>query len=85
MKPCSAWCRPDEGVHVILDALPLPVQQVQHQVGEVWVARDHDDDCCRSPFVEVLAIEPATEAAGYDGWDKERFPHLALLTVRALA
>jgi hypothetical protein len=83
VKPGSAWCRPDEGVHVILDALPLPVQVVQHWVGETWESRGHVD-CCPCRFVDVLAIEPATEAAGYDGWDEERFPHLALLTLRAL-
>jgi hypothetical protein len=59
--PCSAWCRPDEGVHVTADYATRPAEEIQHAVGAGY--RVEADDICmpRGALHYVLAINPAPE------------------------
>lgn len=84
--PCSDWCRPDEGVHVMVDARKAPAALLQHLVG--GTSTIHHAGECAGPIgtrVRNVAIEDASpEMPPPDGWPRETYPYLTLETVQVL-
>lgn len=80
MRPCSAYCVPDEDIHVTLDyARDVAVSLAR--VGQVGKVGDADNSpSCLPPgtVFKVLNVELAAEApeSPYPG-----FPHAILMTV----
>lgn len=72
MKPCSAWCRPEEGVHVWLESMRNPIRpstmdDARRRVGIYQVAVG---TTCVSRGVGIrwLSVDTA-EAPIEPGWD----------------
>lgn len=73
MKPCSAWCKPEEGVHVVLDRMKGKYEKVTIREARLaWegqVLKVKNDRDCLPPgtLIEILAVDLA-EADPMD-WD----------------
>ena len=87
MKPCSAWCRPDEGVHVVVTCASAPASSptIQMEVGtsHTWRA----DDSCIPVGAEIilLSLEAATEIDPKAvSRDVTRWPYALLETVQVV-
>ena len=85
MTSCSAYCRPEEGVHVIVSRTSYPASEQQHHVGTIagYTRAPGSLPTCLPSGVEarLLAIEDAMESNA----DKAGYPHLILITAQIVA
>lgn len=83
MKPCSAWCRPDEGVHVILGASTEGA--FRRDVGTVYITGGPQEGCLpEGTEVLILDEEKAVEVDPADAGVTPWWPIAILTTVRVL-
>ena len=80
MKPCSAWCKPEEGVHVALVACAKPAGS---SIGHVYWSRG---SICVPPDtkLEVIAEEEPSEAPPGSCKVCALWPHPVLRTMQVL-
>ena len=61
--PCSFWCRPEEGVHVILTYFrDVPDSEINQTIGWAGKIEGNPESCIDGKWAVTIALEPAREA-----------------------
>ncbi|MGL5935209.1 MAG: hypothetical protein ACRCZI_06255 [Cetobacterium sp.] len=81
-KECSAWCRPDEGIHVVANAWRIPVEELKHLViGQRYIEHTGHKTCIPAGSnIELIDVEPAFEVSPEMAGVSDTYPYAGLTT-----
>lgn len=86
-RPCSAWCRPEEGVHVVVTCSSLPLEQARAvAIGDFFFWSGGSDSCIPDgALIRVLDMDAAEVDARLVSFDYGRYPYAMRETLQVLA
>ena len=87
--PCSAWCRPEEGIHVMLKRASGPLERAKACIGRSYLRTGTDGTgtdgppCC-VPLGTRYRFTLVDEAVEHDTPHDPAFPFVYLVTLQVL-